>query len=114
MKPILDTERLRKIRESKGWSKNVASQEMGLLQSAYLRYENGVTSPSYSVMKIMAQTLGTTVDYLVGKTDDSSPSEYIISSKDARLGLIIETFQNSPEADKERLFKYAKRLGSSR
>ena len=113
MKPTLNIERLKKAREQKGWSKNVAAQEMGLLQSAYLRYENGDVSPSYSVMKIMAQTLCISVDYLTGRTDDSTPSEYLVSTRDSRLGYIIKTYQSGSEDCKERLYKYAKKLGSN-
>ena len=114
MKPILDTDRLRELREEKGWSKNVASQKMGLLQSAYLRYENGISVPSYSVLKIMALTLGTTVEYLSGQTDETIPTELLVSCKDKRLTYIIESFHTYSNDEKERLYKYAKGIISKR
>ena len=111
-KPKLCIENLKKSREKLGWSKNYASEEMGILQSAYFRYESGENSPSYSVIKNMALTLGTPVDYLIGKVDDDSPTERIVSCRDPRLNYIIEAFSNSTEDDKDRFYKYAKKLAS--
>ena len=112
MKPILDTERLKKKREEKGWSRNQASQEMGLLQSAYSRYESGHSLPSNSVLKIMALTLGTSVEYLSGKTKDDKPSAVIVDVEDPRISYIIDAFQNSSEESKDRLYKYAQKISS--
>lgn len=114
MKPILNSDRLKEKREAKGWSRNQASQEMGLLQSAYSRYESGQTIPSLSVLKIIAATLGTSVDYLTDKTDDSTPNEFIVSTKDSRLSYIIESYSALSNDDKDRLYKYAKKISGSR
>ncbi len=110
MKPTLDTERLKKKRQEKGWSKNQAAQEMGLLQSAYLRYENGERSPSYSALKNMAWTLGTSIDYLTGVSDDPRPTDYVISSSDFRLNELIESFNAFPEDKKDRLYEYMRKM----
>jgi transcriptional regulator with XRE-family HTH domain len=109
MKLKLDTVRLKELREKKGWSKNQAAQEMGLLQSAYLRYESGENLPSNSVIKIMALTLGTSVEYLSGKSKESRPLEYIIDCEDPRLGFVIEKFQSGSEEQRERIYKYIKK-----
>ncbi|MBP3199445.1 MAG: helix-turn-helix transcriptional regulator [Butyrivibrio sp.] len=112
MKPILDTERLKEKREEKGWSRNQASQEMGLLQSAYSRYESGHSLPSNSVLKIMALTLGTSVEYLSGKTNDDKPLAFVVDAQDSRISYIVEAFQNSSEENKDRLYKYAKKINA--
>ena len=115
MKPILNTERLKEKREEKGWSRNQASQEMGLLQSAYSRYESGHTIPSQSVLKIMAATLGTSIEYLTDKTDDPAPKELIVNTKDQRLTFIIESYSKLSNEDKDRMYKYAQKIcGSNR
>ena len=61
MKPILDINRLKEMREAKGWSKNRTADEAGILQSAYTRYESGERSPSVSVIRILSLVLGTSV-----------------------------------------------------
>jgi transcriptional regulator with XRE-family HTH domain len=111
-KPHLDVERLKKKREEKGWSKNYAAEEMNLAQSVYFRYESGESSPSYSAIRNMALTLGTSVEYLTGKSDDDTPKEILVSAKDPRLGLIVEMFPSCSEEEKQRIFMYAKRICS--
>ena len=109
-KPKLNINRLQEKRESKGWSKNYASEEMGLAQSVYLRYESGESAPSYSAIKNMALTLGTSVEYLTDKCDDDAPTEILVSCKDPRLAYIIERYSDYSDKDKNRLFEYAKKI----
>ena len=110
MKPILNTERLRLIREEKGWSKKHTAEEMGILQDVYLRYENGIRLPSYSVIKNMALTLGTSIEYLSGKTDDKQPMGFIIHSHEKGLSFVIESYQKLTPSNKENIQKYVKEL----
>ncbi len=112
-KPKLNINRLKEKRESKGWSKNYASEEMGLAQSVYLRYESGENAPSYSAIKNMALTLGTSVEYLTDKSDDDTPNEIIVNCKDPRLTYIIERYSESSDEDKTKIFQYAKKIPSS-
>lgn len=113
LKPQINIDRLKEKREQRGWSKLEASEYMGMPQSVYLRYESGERSPSYTALRDMALTLGTTVEYLTGKTDDDSPDEYIVSAKDKQLVYIIETYNNAADAERQRLYNYAKKLTSS-
>jgi transcriptional regulator with XRE-family HTH domain len=110
MKPTLDTERLKHKREEKGWSKNQAAQEIGILQSSYLRYESGENNPSVSALKNIAWTLGTSVEYLTGKSNDDRPMEYLVDCSDSRLADIISTYKSSSEDQKDRIYAYIKRL----
>lgn len=112
-KPTLNIERLKSKREEKGWNKLEASEKMGIPQYAYGRYENGQIAPSYSGLKDMALTLGTSVEYLTNQTDDDRPLEYLISVEDERLMYIIDTYKDAPENNRERLFRYAEKLSSN-
>ncbi|MBQ6408918.1 MAG: helix-turn-helix transcriptional regulator [Butyrivibrio sp.] len=111
-KPKLNIERLKEKREAKGWTKNYAAEEMGILQSAYVRYESGERAPSFSVIKNMALTLGTSIEYLTDKYDDDAPMEMIVSCRDKRLSYIVDFYNQSSNEDKERIYKYVKKLGS--
>ena len=62
----------------------------------------------------MALTLGTTVEYLSSQTDDTAPTELLVSCKDKRLTYIVESFQTYSNDEKERLYKYAKGIISKR
>ena len=110
MKYKINTDRLKEKREQKGWNKLVASQEMGILQSVYSRYESGERTPTYQVIRTMAQFLETSAEYLTDQTDDPSPVEYLVNSEDPRLSFIVETYRDSSEDVKERIFNYVKKL----
>lgn len=110
MKTPLKIERLREKREKKGWNKSEAAYEMGIAPNSYVRYENGDRTPTYSVIKNMAITLGTSVEYLTGKSDNDRRVEIVVSCDDKKLEYIIETYHDLPSDKKERLYKYVKKL----
>ncbi|MBR4574879.1 MAG: helix-turn-helix transcriptional regulator [Lachnospiraceae bacterium] len=111
-KPKINIERLKEKRLEKGWNKVEAAEFMAMPHSIYLRYESGERSPSYTALRDMALTLGTTVEYLTDQTDDDRPEEYLISAKDNRLICILETYNKVEEDGKQRLYNYAKKLHS--
>ena len=66
------TLRIRSIREDKDlMQKNLASY-LGCTQQTYSRYETGELEPSLIVMEKLAIFYGTSIDYLMGLTDDST------------------------------------------
>ena len=109
-KPTINIERLKAKRLEKGWNKMEAAEFMAMPHSIYLRYESGERSPSYTALRDMALTLGTTVEYLTDQTDDDRPEEYLISAKDEKLIYIVETYNEIEEDGKQRLFNYAQKL----
>ena len=111
-KPPIDPERLKEKRLEKGWNKLEASQNMDMPQSVYLRYESGERNPTYSALRNMALTLGTSAEYLTGQSDDDRPHEFIVSSDDEKLIYIIDTYKNAPDESRERLYKYAMKMSN--
>ena len=110
MKKKINTERLRKKREEKGWNKLTASQKMGILQNVYSRYESGDRTPTYQVIRTMAQYLDTSAEYLTDQTDDPMPVEYLITNEDPKLSFIIETYNHLPDEPRENIYKYVKKI----
>lgn len=82
MKSIFLPERLKKIREDRWLNKAEAARLLGLSKMGYLRYESADRTPSYQTIVFMALKLGTSPDYLTGKTKNSEPMEFIISKSD--------------------------------
>ena len=82
MKSSFLPERLKKIREDRGLNKAEAANLLGLSKMGYLRYESADRTPSYQTIVFMALKLGTSPDYLTGKTKNSEPMEFIISKSD--------------------------------
>ena len=113
MNITLNIERLIECREKKGITKMEAAKRMNLSQPAYVRYENGDRTPSIQTLKVIANTLDTSVEYLTNKTDDPSPNFYVISKEDnADLFRFIEIY-NKNDNKKEfmkRILHYAKEI----
>lgn len=111
MNDILICERLTECRKKLGITKQEAAKRMQMSQPAYLRYESGERTPSIHVIYFMANVLGTSAEYLTGKTDDPAPTCYFVTSTaDPELFSLIDTYYHSDEKMKERLSSYVSKL----
>jgi len=73
--PIIEY-RLKLEREKKGWSQKYIAENTGIPSSNISRYETGERKPDIDTLLAMADFLGCSVDYLLGRTDDPSPSTH--------------------------------------
>ncbi len=62
-------ERLRRIREAQGWSQRELAAACDLAENMIYRYENGLNDPSSEALKVIAEKLKVSADYLIGLTD---------------------------------------------
>ena len=110
MKSItLNKQRLIECREKLGLTKQEVSKRMHLAQPSYLRYELGERTPSIQMLQVMADVLGTSIDYLTDQTDIPTPISYTIHAKtNPELFQLIELYQNSDNATRDRLITYMK------
>ena len=107
----LNRERLINCRKQLGITKQEAAKRMQLSQPAYLRYESGERKPSIHVIEFMAHILGTSVNYLIGKTDDPDPDSYLVKiANEPELFKIITSYINSDANTQNRLLSYFQRL----
>ena len=84
-----------------------ATLRMQLSQPAYLRYESGERTPSIHVIYYMAHILGTSADYLTGKSDDPTPNRhYIYEVEKPELFSLIEKVNNCDSDTQKRLLSY--------
>lgn len=103
----LNRERLIECRKALGITKQEAAKRMQMSQPAYLRYESGERTPSIHVIYFMANVLGTSADYLIGKTDNKTPNTYLVDSNtEPELFSLVETYNKSDSQTKERLLSY--------
>lgn len=110
-KNILDKQRLIFCREQLNITKQEASRRMQMTQPAYLRYESGDRIPSIHIIQTMANVLGTSVEYLIGETDNSLPTSYLIKvTSDPELFYMIDLYKKSSMEDQIRLHEYVKDL----
>ncbi|MGN0602388.1 MAG: helix-turn-helix domain-containing protein [Oscillospiraceae bacterium] len=66
------TLRIRAIREDKDLMQKNLANYLGCTQQTYSRYETGELEPSLIVMEKLAIFYGTSIDYLMGLTDDNT------------------------------------------
>ena len=103
----LNRERLIECRKKLGITKQQAAIRMQLSQPAYLRYESGERTPSIQVIYYMAHILGTSADYLTGKTDNPTPNiHYIYEAEKPELFSLIEKMENCDSDTQKRLLAY--------
>ncbi len=67
---VLRTDRLKALREVRGWSQRELSRRSGLAENTIGKYENGQVDPTATSLKTIADALDVSMDYLVGITDD--------------------------------------------
>lgn len=65
--------RLRDIREDSDKTQAEMAALLGCAQQTYSRYESGRVQMSYQTLDRLADYFGTSVDYLLGRTDERTP-----------------------------------------
>lgn len=105
-----ESKRLVQIREALGINKAEAARQLNMSAMGYGRYESGEREPSFQTVSFIANTFGTTVDFLYGKTEDSSSKTITISAEnDPDLYLLLKKIKNDDYLVK-RLLSYLSSL----
>ncbi len=65
-------ERLKNMREIRGWSQEELAQRAKLQGTAISHFETGGRSPSFDNLKKLADALNVSSDYLLGRTDSQT------------------------------------------
>lgn len=111
MSDCLSPERLKTVREKKGISMAEAARKLNMSKIGYCRYEYGDRTPSLQTVEVLAQFYETSVDYLLGKTDDMSPDCIVIrknSSPD--LFEIVQSLSSVNCSSKKAILEYYKAM----
>ena len=66
--------RLKQLREEAGLMQKEVSSALHIERSLYGKYENGRSEPPYDVLITIADYFNVTLDYLLGRTDEKSPT----------------------------------------
>jgi len=74
--------RIRKMRKQKSMTQQDLAEKLGLAKSTISQYETGVNEPDAETLRKLADILGCSVDYLVGRTDDPIPPPHIDSENE--------------------------------
>lgn len=66
-------ERIRNLREDKDWTQQNIADMLFINRRTYAAYENGINSMTPETLCKIADIYGTSVDYLLGRTDSFVP-----------------------------------------
>jgi transcriptional regulator with XRE-family HTH domain len=75
--------RIRELRERRGLSQRLLSQQLRLSKSMVAKYEGGVHTPPTAVLVRLATVLGASVDSLLGRDPRDSPLAAYLAEIDA-------------------------------
>ena len=107
MQPVLIPAKLKEARERLGITRVEAARRMSIPQSSYVRYEKGDRKPTHATIIQMAQCLETSVNYLIGETDDDRADTAVVYKGDEPILYEITTgAKGFNEAQLNRLLKY--------
>jgi transcriptional regulator with XRE-family HTH domain len=67
-------QRIRQLRESLGYTQDDLAEKISVAVLQINRYENNKTKPNGDIVARLARVLHTSTDYLLGLTDDFSPT----------------------------------------
>jgi len=64
-------ERLSELRKERKWSLQETADQLGIAKSTYAGYESGYRLPSLPSLSQIADLFETSVDYILGRTDEN-------------------------------------------
>ena len=65
--------RIQKLRKDKGLMQLELAKIINVHQTAISQWETGKTNPDMATLRLLAEYFDVTTDYLLGRSDDSSP-----------------------------------------
>ena len=68
--------RLRDIREDRDLNQTAVARVLHVSQTTYSRYESGALDLPTQILVSLADQHHTSIDYLLGRTDDPAPPEH--------------------------------------
>jgi repressor LexA len=88
----LRKDRLKALREQHGWSRRELSRLCGLGEASIGKYETGEIDPTATSLKILADHLDVSTDYLLGISDDPTRKAKATDLSDEEYE-ILDTFR---------------------
>lgn len=103
-------ERLALLRKKKNKTQEDMAKLLGITRPAYTAYETGRRQPDYGTLINLADYFNTTLDYLLGRTDDPSPlnenGQFPDVINDPAVNHFFKDFLNAPKERREELQRF--------
>lgn len=92
-------ERLTQLRKETGLNQRDFAADVGFSQSKYNKWENGINEPEYDSLCLLADRLGVTTDYLLGRSDGRSHEHMAFVDAYALSDQAAEILRNYKETE---------------
>lgn len=69
------SDRLKSLRDAKGWTKTYVANHLGIKMQTYANYEYGLREPDLKLTNNIAKLFGVTSDYLISGEENKSDSK---------------------------------------
>lgn len=104
---------LKRLREQEGISQQNLADIVGVTQQAVGKWENGKSEPDTAMLSKLASYFGTSIDYLLGRTDIKNPPETIAARQDGDKWTEeeLDSIEQFKEFIRERRKKYGEKDG---
>lgn len=102
--------RLKELRESKKISQQELAAKIGVSQSTIGMWESRKREPSFSTIEKIADFFGVSVDYLLGRSSETSIDEQLSGVEFALYG----EEKDLTDEEKEKILEFAKFVKSQR
>lgn len=96
-------ENLRIIREKRNINQQKIAVELEISQESISKYENGNAFPSREILIKLANYLNCSIDYLLGRTDNTSLNKEKISTEDEKIENLIFRYNKLSDENKNKL-----------
>mgnify|MGYP002796106659 CR=1 FL=1 len=94
---------IKEAREHAGMSQKDLAEKIGVAPTTFHGYESGKHDPKSELLVQIARVCGVSVDFLLGLTNEISPTSAETDAGDQRLDGIIENYHQLNEAGKDTL-----------
>lgn len=107
-------ERLSYLRTKKKKTQQEMADAIGVTRPAYTAYESGSRKPDYQILNKIVDVLNTNADYLLGRTNDSSPTrdshkegddekKFLEFINNPEHGIFFKDYLDAPEERREEM-----------
>ena len=84
---------IKKLRQEFGLSQSALAEQLGVSQQSVNKYENHNIEPDIRTLALMAEVFGTTVDYIIGRSNDRTPLSHATPELTADERLLLQDYR---------------------
>ncbi|GGJ67761.1 helix-turn-helix domain-containing protein [Virgibacillus salexigens] len=100
-------ERLKKIREVKGFKQIDVAKKLGIKNNTLSGYEASNRQPDFDTLKKLADLYEVSIDFIItGNEDNNSPDEMWREFLDPKTQIFFKDLENAPEEKIDELIRF--------